>query len=101
MAHTKLKTLRSHTAHAQFLATCDETADGFCVIAGYLPRALAPANDRYHYSPVVAVYRLADEPSRLVAIFETAHRKYEVWAIDRTRIMSEARAIEVHLSHTR
>ena len=78
----KIKTLRSHTAFAKFLAELRHDENGYLVIAGHMPRFVSPVKGRYIYSPTTKVYVLGDAPeSRLVVYAEVKHRTYEIWDV--------------------
>jgi hypothetical protein len=75
----RIKTLRSHTAHARWIAECDWGTDDDMKIAGYLPSHLMPMRPRYHSAPCFAAFVWRGQPHLTI---ETSHRCYEVWQID-------------------
>ncbi len=73
-----LKTIRSHTGLANFLAALDDQDDDGCpAVSGYIPRQ-TDIPSPYACSPTHVVYQWDQQP---VIIVETAHRKYQVFAV--------------------
>jgi hypothetical protein len=73
MITKKLRTIRSHSGLARFIAECSEEP------VAYAPRCETDSiPSPYRYSSVTAVY---EWNGRHVVWFETAHRRFEVYAI--------------------
>lgn len=68
----KIKTLRSYAAHARFLAETDESKDK------EVPKIEGLPKSKFSFSPTTMLYWYKD---KYVAIIETSHRVYEVWAV--------------------
>jgi len=81
MTATKLQTIRSHAKLAQFMATLDADAsnDGTAQMVGEIARTADLPASRYSFGPSYTVFALNGAP---VVIIETAHRVFEVWAVD-------------------
>lgn len=78
----KLKTIRSHSGHARFLAECSEDVAG-TVASSEVPR------DAYHFSPDRSVYVWN---GRTVVILEARHRCFEVWEVPASMVVASFRA---------
>jgi hypothetical protein len=83
MPATCLQTLRSHSAHARFLAACSEQP------VGYIPRQSIPSP--YAYSPVHPVYACM---GKNVFIVETSHRKFQVFEVPTTEVVTDVDTAE-------
>lgn len=69
----RIKVLNGYTAHARFLVDV-------CVgRVGWIARKRLPVKTPYSFGPSCAVMKHSDKGP--VVIAETAHRRYEVWAI--------------------
>ncbi|MGO8865798.1 MAG: hypothetical protein ACLQME_04770 [Alphaproteobacteria bacterium] len=93
MTPTRIKTLTSYRAHAQFLAECE---DG---MFGYLARVqVDDLKTPYAHSPTIAIKSWQGRP---IICLETAHRRYEVFTIspDFLRFKTEPEAEAWHMSH--
>jgi hypothetical protein len=75
-----LKTIRSYTGLARYMATLQTKPSGRLSVCGYMADRDMPARAKYSYSPSRAIYR--DSQMRAVAWIETAHKVYEVWCFD-------------------
>jgi hypothetical protein len=87
----RIKRIRSHTGHAQFLAQCDLCADGDCLVVGFIPRQ-RDIESPYAYSPSWSVYRFQ---GKLVVVVETAHRRYDVFEVPPAMLMEYGQAEKV------
>lgn len=70
----RVKVITSHRGVALFLAECDEPIPGRHIRRSDCAHIPSP----YRYSPTVTVY---EHKGRNVAIFETRHRRFEVFEI--------------------
>lgn len=77
MALQRIKRIPSHSGHARFLAECADLP------LGVIPRQ-ADIPSPYAYSPDWLVYDWQGQP---VTIRETAHRRYDVFAVPREMIL--------------
>jgi hypothetical protein len=69
----RIKTIRSYAGHARFLAECAELP------VAYLARVqVEEIPSPYAYSPTV---QILDHDGEAVVIFETNHKRYEVFAV--------------------
>lgn len=80
----RVKTITSYAGHARFLAECDETipGSGDMTMLGTIPDADREAHgirSPYAYSPVRTVF--SHPRHGAVAIFETAHKRFEVFTV--------------------
>ncbi len=91
----RIKRIRSHTGHAQFLATgVLVDFNGEARTFGYIPRTDIPSP--YAYSPTHVVYRTDTEAQLYVIIVETSHRCFDVFAVPvEDTIYANERAAEV------
>jgi hypothetical protein len=71
---TRIKVLTSHAAHARYLAEEPENAQPI----GTVQRP-AHIPSPYHYAPAYTVWDHAGIP---IVIFETRHKRYEVYRVD-------------------
>lgn len=79
MTFKRLKTIKSHTGHAQFLYGCEHNDIGDMVIAGYLARVQREEiPSPYAYSPSTQLYRWN---GKKVFVSEVSHRRFEVFEV--------------------
>ena len=91
----RLRTMRSHQAHANIIAEMSKEP------IGYLARCqVEDIPSPYAYSPTVLIW---DWNGRPVVIFETAHRRFEVFAVhpELLRFATDDEATEWHIRYYR
>ena len=75
----KIKTLKSYSALASFIATLKTKPSGKVYIAGYMPFHLLPAKPKYSFSAAWPFYRIDKPGLPCVTWIETSHKTYEIW----------------------
>ena len=77
----RIRTLTSHAAHARFLAECGDWTVGHVAKPENIPSP-------YHAAPWYPVLEWIVSPNRtrLVVIFETSHRRYEVFEVPEEKV---------------
>jgi hypothetical protein len=75
----KIKTIRTYTGLASFIATLKEKPSGALYVAGYMPMHMLPAKPKFSFSAAWPFYRINKDGMPCVTYIETAHRVYEVW----------------------
>lgn len=78
----KLKTIKSRSGLASFIATLQTKANGLPYVAGYMPFHLLPVAPRYSSTPAWAFYRIEAKGLPCVTYIETAHKTYEIWEVE-------------------
>lgn len=96
----KIKTIRSYTGLAAFIATLQTKPDGTLYSAGYMPMHMLPARPKFSFSAAWPFYRMNKDGMPCVTYIETAQRVYEVWEAetqdDCDNIMNEAEAEAIY-----
>jgi hypothetical protein len=80
LGFTLLKTMRSHAAHARYLAELRLDDDEMCTVVGYLATCQTEGiPSPYAYSPTKNVY--LDSNGNRVLVSETSHRCYQAFEV--------------------
>lgn len=67
----RIKRITSHSGHARFLATVEDT--------NLLIKRITAIPSPYHYAPIHQLYRTVS--GELIFIVETAHKQYDVFTL--------------------